>query len=116
MTGFRLAQAVRLIAGAALVLGVGAALGVAGWRACGRYGHRCEDAGQFFPIYNAAARRIDLVMHDLNGNGMIETWVYRNHQHIEKVRIDRNEDGTIDRTLLPDATGTLRLAAMNSHR
>ena len=116
MTRSRLAQAVRWIAGSALILGIGAALGVAGWRTCGRYGHRCEDAGQFFPIYNAAARRIDLVIYDLNGNGMIDTWVYRNQQHIERVRIDRNEDGTIDRTLLPDAAGTLRVAAMNSRR
>ena len=116
MTRSRRVRITRRIVEAALILGVGAALGVAGWRVCGRYGHRCEDAGQFFPIYNAAARRIDLVMYDLNGNGLIETWVYRNQQHIEKVRIDRNEDGAIDRTLLPDAAGTLRLAAMNSRR
>ena len=87
-----------------------------GWRVCGRYGERCEEAGQFFPSYNAEARRIDLVMHDLNGNGVIDTWVYRNGPRIEEIEIDRNEDGTIDRLLLPDETGTLRLAQVKPSR
>ena len=102
--------------GLALVGGVAACLGIAGWRVCGKYGERCEEAGQLFPGYNAETRRIDFVMHDLNGNGVIDTWVYRNGPRIEEIGIDRNEDGTIDRVLLPDEKGTLRLAQVRPSR
>jgi hypothetical protein len=104
------------ILGTALALWVATALGVAGWRVCGRYGERCEEAGQFFPGYNADARRIDLVMHDLNRNGVIDTWVYRNGSRIEEIEIDRDEDGTIDRVLTLDERGTLRLAQARPSR
>ncbi len=103
-------------AGLALVGCVAAFLGIAGWRVCGKYGERCEEAGQLFPGYNAEMRRIDFVMHDLNGNGVIDTWVYRNGSRIEEIEIDRNEDGTIDRVLLPDEKGTLRLAQLRPSR
>lgn len=104
------------IAATALVVGVAVALGIASWHACGRYGERCEEAGQLFPGYDRASRRINLVMHDLNKNGVIDTWVYRNERGIEEVEIDRNEDGVIDRVLVPDGEGTMRLAAIKPSR
>lgn len=100
---------VRWLASTALALGVAAALGVAGWRVCGRYGERCEGAARF-PSYDTETGAIDLVMHDLNRNGVIDTWIYRNGQGIEEIEIDRDEDGTIDRILVPDEQGALRLA------
>ncbi len=97
------------LVGGAVAAGVAMALGVAGWRVCGRYGERCEGAARF-PSYDADTGAIDLVMHDLNGNGVIDTWIYRNGEAIEEIEIDRDEDGTIDRILVPDEQGALRLA------
>jgi hypothetical protein len=95
--------------GLALVTGVGAALGVAGWRVCGRSGQRCEDAGMFFPLYDARTARITGVMYDLNRNGLIETWAYRKGDSAGQFDIDRDEDGVIDRILVIDRYSTLRL-------
>src|SRR5262245_48946278 len=104
----QLARVMQTLLATAFVVGVAAALGVAGWRACGRYGERCESSGQMFPGYSRNLHRIHLVMHDLNNNGIIDTWVYRNERGIEEVEIDRNEDGVIDRVLVPDGEGTMR--------
>jgi len=109
-----LSKAWRWIVAPLFVMSVAVWLGVVGWRSCGRYGERCEESGQFFPGYNTDTRQIDLVMHDLNRNGVIDTWVYRNGQRIEEIEIDRDEDGTIDRLLIPDEYGTLRLADASS--
>jgi hypothetical protein len=99
----------RAAAAALFVAGVAAALGVAGWRICGPHGERCEETA-WFPGYNVETGDIDLVMHDLNGNGIVDTWIYRNGRRIEEIEIDRNEDGTVDRLLVSDADGTLHLA------
>jgi hypothetical protein len=99
----------RWLFGPALAVGVAAALGVAGWRVCGPYGERCEEAGQFFPSYNAQTGDIDVVMHDLNGNGVIDTWIYRSTERIEEIEIDGNEDGTIDRLMVLDENGAFHL-------
>jgi hypothetical protein len=112
----RLAWIVQRVAATALIVGVAVTLGIAGWHACGRYGERCEAAGQLFPGYDRDSRRINLVMHDLNKNGVIDTWVYRNERGIEEVEIDRNEDGVIDRVLVPDGEGTMRSAATKPSR
>src|SRR5919108_3319055 len=93
----------------AFVLGVGCILIVAGWRVCGRFGERCEEVGQFFPRYDTATKRIDLVMYDLNKNGVIDTWAYRNTDGSERFDVDRNEDGVIDRILLLDGHSTVRM-------
>ena len=112
----RRSSPIAAILGATFVAGVAALLGAAGWRACGKYGERCDEAGQFFPGYNAESQRIDLVMHDLNENGVIDTWVYRNGRQIEEIEIDRDEDGTIDRILRLDGEGTLRLSQLKPRR
>ncbi len=104
-----LSWATQWIVGPAFVVSIATSLGIAGWRACGRYGERCTQAGQLFPGYNADAGRIDLVMHDLNRNGVIDTWVYRDGQGVEEIEIDRDEDGIIDRVLSPDEKGVLRV-------
>jgi hypothetical protein len=88
--------------------GASIALGIAGWRVCGRFGERCEDVGHFFPRYNANTRQIDLVMYDVNRNGVIDTWVYRKGEDESRVDIDSDEDGAIDRTLIFDRHSTLR--------
>jgi len=95
---------------ATVIIAVAVVLGVRGWRACGKYGERCEQAGQFFPVRDAATGRIDMVMHDVNGNGVVDTWVHRTEAGIDEVEIDRDEDGTIDGVLSRDSQGTLRLA------
>ena len=104
------------ILGTTFVAGVAALLCAAGWRTCGKYGKRCDEAGQFFPGYNIESQRIDLVMHDLNNNGVIDTWVYRNGRQIEEIGIDRDEDGTIDRVLRLDGEGTLRVSQLQPRR
>ena len=106
----------RHAAGLALVAGVAAFLGVAGWRVCGRFGERCEEVGLFFPQYDATTKRIDLVMYDLNKNGFIDTWVYRKGPHTSQVDIDRDEDGAIDRILMIDKYSTLRLQPARRER
>ena len=103
------------MAGLAFAAGVAAALGVAGWRACGRYGEQCGRAGQLFPHYDTDTGRIDFVMHDLNGDGVIDTWVYQGTHGITEIDIDQNEDGTIDRVLVPDKNGILRQADATPH-
>ena len=92
------------------VTAVAVALGVAGWRACGRYGERCSEAGQQFPHYGTETGRIDLVMHDLSGDGIVDTWVYQNDRGIEEIEIDRDEDGAIDQLFVTDQNGRLHLA------
>jgi hypothetical protein len=104
----RFRAAVRRVIGPALAIGVAAGLGVAGWRTCGRYGERCGEAGQFFPVYDLDTGGIRLVMHDLNGNGVIDTWVYRNGIRIEEIELDRDEDGTVDGLMVADEHGVLR--------
>ena len=95
---------------AALFIAAAVILGARGWRACGKYGERCEQHGQFFPVRNPETGRIDVVMHDVNGNGVVDTWVYQSGTGVTEIEIDRDEDGRIDGVLSPDQSGTLRLA------
>ncbi len=97
-----LTRMARRVFGTAFVVGVAAWLGIAGWRVCGRFGERCEEVGLFFPRYNATTKRIDLVMYDLNKNGLIDTWVYQKGPDKSQVDIDRDENGAIDRILILD--------------
>jgi hypothetical protein len=107
---------VRRVIGPALAIGVAAGLGVAGWQTCGRYGQRCSEAGQFFPVYDPDTGEIRLVMHDLNGNGVIDTWVYRNDIRIEEIELDRDEDGAIDGLMVADEHGVLRPTEVAARR
>ena len=95
---------------AALIIAAAAILGVKGWRACGKYGELCEQNGQFFPVRNPDTGHIDVVMHDVNGNGVVDTWVYRSETGVTEIEIDKDEDGKIDGVLSPDPQGVLRLA------
>lgn len=89
----------------ALTIAPAIMLGTVAWRVCGPYGERCGVAGRFYPVYNPDTGRIDVVMHDLSGNGIVDTWVHRNDSRIEEIEIDQDEDGSIDRRLVPDEDG-----------
>lgn len=98
-----------IVFGIVVVVLPAAAAGVAGWRACGAHGERCEQAGRFYPSYNSAGE-VDLVMYDLTGDGIVETWVHRKDDAgIERIEIDRNEDGAIDRRIVRDHAAAWRV-------
>ena len=90
---------------AALTVAPGAMLGALAWEHCGAYGERCREAWQLFPTYDPATGRIGLIMRDVTGNGIIDTSVHRSDTGIERIDIDLDEDGVIDRRLVFDEDG-----------
>jgi len=95
-----------------LVVAVGFALGLTGWRACGPHGATCSDAGQYFPMHDADTRLLSGVVYDLTGDGVVETFVSMGAAGITDVMVDADEDGQIDHRLQPDRDGTLQQVDM----
>ena len=97
----------------AFVIAVGLALGVKAWRTCGTHGTTCTDAGQYFPMHDAETALFNGVVHDLSGNGRVETFVSMSGSgSITEIAVDADEDGQIDRLLQPDPNGTLQDVAV----
>jgi hypothetical protein len=89
----------------ALTVVPGALLGYTAWQTCGAFGERCAEAWQMFPEYEPGTQQIGLVMRDLTGNGIIDTWVRRSDARIAQIEMDLDEDGVIDRRLVFDEDG-----------
>ena len=78
-----------------------------GWRACGPYGATCSDAGQYFPMHDAATNLFSGVVYDLSGNGIVETFVSMSAAGITDIEVDADEDGRVDRRVQLNTDGTL---------
>jgi hypothetical protein len=96
---------------AAIVLVVPAvAIGISAWHSCGSRGELCRLDSSFFPEYDSKTRQVILVVHDLSGNGIVDTWVYRTEAVIDRIEFDQDEDGVSDRVFVQHEDGSWHAA------
>ena len=75
--------------------------------------HACSNPGQpgaretTRPTYDQATGKLKELTYDANHNGTIDTWTEMDGARPLRSRIDRDEDGRIDRWEYYDASGTL---------
>jgi antitoxin component YwqK of YwqJK toxin-antitoxin module len=67
---------------------------------------RSNNAG-ITPTYDKTSGRLTELAYDSNHNGKVDTWTEMNGSHPLRSRIDRNEDGRIDRWEYYDDRGQL---------
>ena len=100
------------VTAATVLLVPAVAIGLFAWHACGSRGELCRFNSGFFPEYDSKTRQVALVMHDLSGNGIVDTWVYRTEAVIERIEFDQDEDGVSDRVFVQHKDGRWHAAPM----
>jgi hypothetical protein len=70
----------------------------------------CHLGASFFPEYDSTTRQVVLILHDMSGNGIVDTWVYRSETAIERIEFDQDEDGVSDQIFVRHKDGTWHAA------